>query len=109
MHLATSFVDGLVFGPIFLLRLDEAQLFTSLNASANLLMLLPSFAVCARRFHDLDRTGWWQLLNFTRIGTLVVFVWFMFRGSAVPSRDAADRRSIKDLTTRCGCLPSTGR
>lgn len=32
------------------------------GATTNLLVLLPSLAVGARRLHDTDRTGWWQLL-----------------------------------------------
>lgn len=41
----------------------------------NLALLLPSIAVMARRLHDTDRSGWWQLLMLIPlIGVIVVLV-----------------------------------
>lgn len=41
----------------------------------NLAVLLPSIAVMARRLHDTDRSGWWQLLMFIPlIGVIIVLV-----------------------------------
>jgi uncharacterized membrane protein YhaH (DUF805 family) len=37
-------------------------------------LLLPSIAVGARRLHDTDRSGWWQLLNIIPFGGIVVLV-----------------------------------
>ena len=36
---------------------------------------LPSIAVGARRLHDTDKTGWWQLLWITFIGGILVIIW----------------------------------
>ena len=36
---------------------------------------LPSIAVGARRLHDTDRTGWWQLLWITIIGGILIIIW----------------------------------
>jgi uncharacterized membrane protein YhaH (DUF805 family) len=37
--------------------------------------LLPTIAVCCRRLHDTDRSGWWQLLNLLPlIGWIIVIV-----------------------------------
>ena len=36
---------------------------------------LPSLAVGARRLHDTDKTGWWQLLWITIIGGILVLIW----------------------------------
>lgn len=47
-----------------------------LNTIAALVTLLPSFAVGARRLHDIDRTGWWQLIAFTLVGIIVLIFWF---------------------------------
>lgn len=48
---------------------------------SQLALLLPAYAVCARRLHDVDRSGWWLLLNFTGIGNIVLLVWFCMRGT----------------------------
>ncbi|MFC6282645.1 MULTISPECIES: DUF805 domain-containing protein [Polaromonas] len=42
-----------------------------------LALVLPVLAVGARRLHDIGRTGWWQLLSLTIIGSLVLLYWFV--------------------------------
>ena len=37
--------------------------------------ILPSLAVGARRLHDTDKTGWWQLLWITIVGGILVLIW----------------------------------
>lgn len=37
---------------------------------------LPSIAVTARRLHDIDRSGWWQLLYFLPAVGWVVLIFF---------------------------------
>jgi len=36
--------------------------------------LLPMIAVGARRLHDTNRSGWWQLLALVPFGVVVVFI-----------------------------------
>jgi uncharacterized membrane protein YhaH (DUF805 family) len=55
-----------------------------------LALLLPSLAVSVRRLHDLDRTGWWLLLIFTIIGTLVLLYWDCVKGTDGPNRFGPD-------------------
>ena len=43
-----------------------------LNSVYSLAVLIPSLAVSARRLHDTNRSGWWQLLTFAT--TLITFV-----------------------------------
>jgi uncharacterized membrane protein YhaH (DUF805 family) len=54
------------------------------GAIFTLATLVPSLAVGARRLHDTDRSGWWQLLCLTVIGTIVLIVFF-----ALPAKDGA--------------------
>jgi uncharacterized membrane protein YhaH (DUF805 family) len=54
------------------------------GAIFTLATLVPSLAVGARRLHDTDRSGWWQLLCLTVIGTVVLIVFF-----ALPAKDGA--------------------
>lgn len=43
-------------------------------------MLLPSIAVCTRRLHDVDKSGWFQLLNLVPlIGWIPVLYWTVQR------------------------------
>lgn len=53
---------------------------TTLYGIAALVFLLPVLAVGARRLHDTGRTGWWQLLSLTVIGSLVLLYWFVQPG-----------------------------
>lgn len=45
--------------------------------------LLPSLAVGARRLHDTDRSGWWQLLMFVPfIGWIILIIFFAQEGKS---------------------------
>ena len=46
-----------------------------------LLMLYPTLAVTARRLHDTNRSGWWQLLNLLPLVGFVVIVYFTVQDS----------------------------
>jgi len=49
-------------------------------------MLLPSLAVGARRLHDMNVSGWWQLLHLSGIGSLFLYIWMMFAGTPGANR-----------------------
>ena len=51
-----------------------------------IVIFLPSFAVGARRLHDTDKTGWWQLLWITIIGGIVVIIWQATMGEKKKNR-----------------------
>ena len=55
-----------------------------------LVVLIPGIAVSIRRLHDLDRTGWWILLDLTAIGTLVLIYWACLRGTVGANRFGPD-------------------
>ncbi|PWC37392.1 DUF805 domain-containing protein [Azospirillum sp. TSO35-2] len=58
-----------------------------LNSIANLVFLLPGWAVSVRRLHDLDRSGWWLLIVLVPlIGWIVLFVWAATKGDATENR-----------------------
>jgi uncharacterized membrane protein YhaH (DUF805 family) len=61
------------------------------NSLFGLATILPGIAVAARRLHDVDRSGWWLLLNFIPlIGWIVLLVWFCTRGTEGPNRFGPD-------------------
>ena len=53
-----------------------------LSGLASLVIIVPSFAVGARRLHDTNRSGWWQLLWFTVLGIPVLIIFMV-----LPSRE----------------------
>jgi len=57
----------------------------------NLVNLVPALAVAARRLHDVDRSGWWQLLWFVPIiGWIVLLVFFCLDGNTGSNRFGSD-------------------
>ena len=42
-----------------------------------LAILLPELAVGVRRLHDTGRSGWWQLLQLTGIGVIILIVFWV--------------------------------
>ncbi len=49
--------------------------------------LLPALAVGARRLHDTNRTGWWQLIGLIPlIGLIVLIVFFVQEGQSTDNQ-----------------------
>lgn len=64
-----SLIDGLLFG---------TEVLSSLFSLAT---LLPTLAVSARRLHDINKSGWWQLLAFIPlVGIIILIVWYAKAG-----------------------------
>ena len=51
-----------------------------INLTANLLIVIPSISVAARRLHDVNRSGWWQLLYITFVGIIPLLYWWIKKG-----------------------------
>ena len=64
--------------------------FSPISSIFDLVTLLPSIALAVRRLHDMDRTGWWLLITFTGIGSIVLIIWFCFRGTVGANRFGPD-------------------
>ena len=64
----------------FALRLIDPQLVITLveiSALFQIALFVPSIAVCARRLHDVGKSGWWQLLNFIPVlGWIPLIIFF---------------------------------
>ena len=49
----------------------------SLSALFQIAVFVPSIAVCARRLHDIGKSGWWQLLSFIPVlGWILLIIFF---------------------------------
>ena len=74
----------------FVLALIDALLGTTTGVSSfgllsglySLAVLIPTLAVLVRRLHDVDRTGWWILINLIPlVGTIVLLVFALMPGT----------------------------
>ena len=70
IHLAVGFLEGFFAGRQ-----------TAIGWIVALVIFLPGIAVQARRLHDIDRSGWWQLLLLVPIiGWIILIFWNCRRG-----------------------------
>jgi uncharacterized membrane protein YhaH (DUF805 family) len=54
--------------------------------------ILPTLSVAVRRLHDLDRSGWWILLDLVPlVGWIILLIWFCTKGTDGPNRFGAER------------------
>jgi uncharacterized membrane protein YhaH (DUF805 family) len=60
-----------------------------------IIILIPSIAVGARRLHDLNKSGWWQLLVFTIIGLIPLIFWWSKIGENKKNKHGIAIRSKK--------------
>lgn len=56
------------------------------NTIAALGLLFPGIAVTTRRLHDINRSGWWQLLVITVVGIIPLVYWECKAGDAGENR-----------------------
>lgn len=62
-----------------------------LNSIFSLVTIIPSLAVTSRRLHDVDKSGWWQLLWIVPIvGWIIMIIWLVSRGTPGPNRFGPD-------------------
>jgi uncharacterized membrane protein YhaH (DUF805 family) len=62
-----------------------------LSGIYSLAVLIPTLAVTVRRLHDIDRTGWWILINLIPlIGTIVLLVFALTPGTPGSNRYGPD-------------------
>jgi len=85
----------LLFFMIFLLYFSAVlplPLTRLINLVVILGLFLPGLGVSVRRLHDIDRGGWWVLLNWLPpiVGAIILLCWFAQKGSAGPNRFGQD-------------------
>jgi len=61
-----------------------------LGTIITLATFLPGLALCIRRLHDVDRSGWWFLIVLTIFGCIFVIYWACTKGTAGPNRFGPD-------------------
>lgn len=80
--ITSDILDSALFGP------KETGVFGLLLVLG---FLVPSIAVSARRLHDIDKSGWWQLINLIPIvGWIICIVWAATPGTSGDNRFGPD-------------------
>ena len=51
-----------------------------INLIFSVALIVPSISVAARRLHDINKSGWWQLLWITIIGGILLIIWHATEG-----------------------------
>jgi len=77
------FVGGIVTGIIDVMILGySAETLGPINTIFSVVTFLPGLAVAARRLHDINKSGWWLLINLTGIGVILLIVWWATEGKS---------------------------
>jgi uncharacterized membrane protein YhaH (DUF805 family) len=82
----------------------QIGVFSVVNIIIMLALVLPGLAVSVRRLHDIDRTGWWVLLEFTIIGAFVLIYWACRRGTLGQNRFGPDPMPALGLGSQPGVI-----
>jgi uncharacterized membrane protein YhaH (DUF805 family) len=77
--LILGLLDSLVVGALFLQ-------FSPLSTIFTIAILIPSISVNVRRLHDVNRSGWWLLIELTVIGILLILFWCCTKGDEGENR-----------------------
>ena len=67
--IVTSVVDIMILG-------YSSEGYGPVNIIFSVITFLPALAVGARRLHDINKSGLWQLLILTIIGIILLIIWF---------------------------------
>lgn len=76
VYIVLSLIDGLLG------TFNIVQGVGLLSGIYSLAVLIPTLALWVRRLHDIDRTGWWVLINLIPlVGTIVLLVFALTPGT----------------------------
>ena len=55
--------------------------YTPINSIFSLVLIIPTTAVACRRLHDVNKSGWWQLIAITIIGIIPLVILLCSEGT----------------------------
>jgi len=87
LNVATGIIDRTIIGPALGFGMHDMTAGQPLSLIVALVMIIPGLCVTVRRFHDIDRSGWWLLIIFIPIIGVLVYLFWVTR----PSTDGDNR------------------
>jgi uncharacterized membrane protein YhaH (DUF805 family) len=74
-----AILEGIVRGAA---HSNDPTIVKIISGLFNLGVAAPFIAAAVRRFHDMDRSGWWYLLSFVPVvGWILVLLWLAQKGT----------------------------
>ena len=78
-----GFIGGIVTTVIDVMILGySVESYGPTNIIFTIITFLPYLAVGARRLHDINKSGWWQLIVLTVIGLILLIIWWATVGES---------------------------
>jgi len=78
-----GFLGGIITAIIDVMILGfPAEESGPINLIFSIALIIPSISVTARRLHDINKSGWWQLLWLTIIGGILLIIWNATEGES---------------------------
>jgi len=78
-----GFLGGIITAIIDVMILGfPAEKNGPINLIFSIALIIPSISVTARRLHDINKSGWWQLLWLTIIGGILLIIWNATEGES---------------------------
>lgn len=78
-----------------LAMLDSEGIVMILYGIYYLAILVPTFAISARRLHDIDKSGWWYLITFVPcVGSIVILVFWCLPGTSGSNKYGPDPYAV---------------
>ena len=67
---------------------------------AGLIIIIPALAVGCRRLHDINKSGWWQLISITIIGIIPLVIWWASEGTTQRNSSSTDNSSTSNVAKK---------
>ncbi len=83
VSLILGFLDALIAGVPFM---DYDEVFSPLSTIFAIATFIPLLSANVRRLHDVNRSGWWLLIELTVIGILLILFWCCKKGDEGENR-----------------------
>ena len=78
-----GFIGGIVTLVIDVMILGySSESYGPTNIIFSVVTFLPYLSVGARRLHDINKSGWWQLITLTVIGIILLIIWWATVGES---------------------------
>lgn len=77
-----TFILGAIIGFVF-----SGTIYTIVSGIINLGLLLPGLGLAVRRMHDIDKSGWWVLINLIPlVGSIIFIIWAVKDSQPIPNQ-----------------------